>query len=182
MTMPRGGSFSGPNPPGLVAPASWFEWIYSIYHPDKFSFPVRARNVQILVGATTSNTGNIEVIDPAFAYCIHSRGWVTASGAAPAFPYRIGFGMSSADDWFGGNDVLSSSANLTGDDISVGKIDHIFPMPREVEQGTQLTATIQNLSATPISVDVTLWYMFVRPRTNPIVRGADGSVEWARSK
>jgi hypothetical protein len=180
MTMPRAGGFVPPGPTGLIAPASWWEWIFSIYHPDKYELPVRSRNVQIAIGANTNNNGQIQVIDPAFAYMVRSRGWVTGTGAAPAFPYRLGFGQASADDWFGGVDVLTASANNSGDDIGVGKLDHVFPFPRELEQGTQLNAVVQNLSATPITVDVALWYIFVRERRNKIVRNVDGSPNWSK--
>jgi hypothetical protein len=180
MSIQRGG-FPPPSPPGLIAPASWFEWLFSVYHPDKYEFPVRSRNVQIVIGANTSLGGQIQVIDPAFAYMVRSRGWITNTGAVPAFPYRLGFGQASADDWFGGVDVLTASANNSGDDTGVGKLDHIFPVPRELEQGTQLTAVVQNLSAAGITVDVALWYLFVRERRNKIIRKADGSPDWTKA-
>lgn len=148
-------------------PLSFLEWLASVYPPDEYVFNQQWYGVSIAAAASASQaTGNINVQVPIFVMGFRSKGIITATGAAPAYPYRIGIAHASGNDWTYGQWLAGV---VTGD----AQFEEMpFYWPREVPEATQLTVTVNNAQyATAITVDAAVVGLEVRKRNQPIRGG-----------
>jgi len=166
MSMPRG--MVGPQPQGALAPASWWEWIGTHYPRDLFLYNWQAFGKTIAAAADQANAGdNLLFQVPTFVFRFITRTWVTATGAVPAFPVRIGLAMASSNDWFNGQWAESCvSGGISGGAQTQPTDVGNFPEPREVSPSTQLGITVNNglNVATPVTTDAVCWGIEVRER------------------
>lgn len=166
MSMPRG--MTAPLPQGAIAPASWWEWIGSHYPRDEFIYNWQAFGQTIAAAGGQANAGaNLLFQVPTFVFRFITRTFITATGAIPAFPVRIGLAMNSSNDWLNGTwaeSCVSGGISGTGQTqpTDVGN----FPEPREVSPSTTLGITVNNglNAATPVTTDAVIWGIEVRRR------------------
>lgn len=162
--MPKAG-LQPPAPTGVMAPASWWEFYFSIY-PLTHYIPIwRVMACSISVGANTSNTGALNYKVPIFAYRFSSSAFVTSSGAALTIPYRIGLASSVDIDFTQGTWLAGA---VTGDGAG---LDFTFPIPVEIRANIDYTVTIGNTvnAASPaITVDVAMHGIQPKRRETPL--------------
>lgn len=161
-TPPGQAPFGMPNLAEL-APVTFWEWFGRTYPPDQFVYNTQFFMTTIKAGTTAITPGILVIQTPLFAFSFRSFGFVTGTGAAPTFPYRIGIALGSGNDWTFGQ---WSSQIVTGNGTSSG---FDFVWPREVAASTQLSVSIDNtLNAGQITVDAGLVGLEPRRRDRPL--------------
>ena len=152
-------------------PQSWLEWIWSIYDPDLYIVQEQSYGTTIVIPASSVNTGTIQIsnANTYFCYGWRTKGFVSATGAVPTFPYRSGIRNAANNDWTNGQwlSAIVSQDNGAG---AVYSVD--WMLPREVAQNEILQVTIDNTlnAAQAITVDAVLVGYEVRSRTQKVQR------------
>lgn len=172
MTMNRGGMVNRPPSQAELAlsPQAWIEWAWSVYNPDQYIIQWQGYGVTIAATLAAVTTGNIQVPQPFYCFGWRSSSFVTATGAKPTVPYRIGIANAANNDWTNGQWLAPITS---GDNLAAAMFFQDWISPREVSQNEVLTVTVANnlANAVTISVDTVLWGYEVRQRNQPITRG-----------
>lgn len=151
-------------------PQTWWEFWASIWSPYLFILTQLQFNATLVCPANTpNNTQDINMTEPFYAFEPRSHGIITATGAAPTFPYRIGL-QSGVDRWTNGT---IDSGLVTGDYINASApVIRRWEWPRELAQNDIITVQVDNNYAAgspAITVDFTIAGYGIRQRPEPLL-------------
>jgi hypothetical protein len=123
-------------------PATFWEWFCEMYPPNDFVYNWQSYFVAITAAANTaSNTNNLNIQMPLFAFVFRSKAVISSTGVPPGYVYGIGIAMSSGNDWTQGQWIANC---ITGDNQAYQNSELRYEWPREVPASTQLTVTVNN--------------------------------------
>lgn len=177
--MPMQRSYAGaPGRPSEV-PQAWWEFWCSIWNPYEFILtPIQFNTTIVCPANTPNNSANLNITEPFYAFTPASHGVTTQTGAAPAFPYRIGF-RSGTDFWTGSNangGTNTIDSGIVTGDYNTGQLSvpRTWSWPRELAQNDIVTVQVDNnynAASAAITVDVSLLGFGVRRRPETLHPG-----------
>lgn len=163
-----------PPPSGhLAVPQTWWEWIWSVYDPDKYIIQPQSHGVTIPVTANTAgNARNIQVPVKFFCFRFSTYAIIAATGAVPTWPYRVGIKNGTGNDWTDGQWM---SGLITGDYRHLFQVERSWAAPRELGENEVVTVTVDNnlnAASEALTLDAVIEGYEVRTRNQPIPRAA----------